>query len=122
MTMTNQQIITHCLSKTGAKHEYKMVWEADVLTVGGKMFAFSGGDKAGERIINLKNSPAENEIMREKYEDWVTAGYYSNKDHWNSWYWARENFDFELLREQIDISYALVAKSLPKSVQKELGL
>ena len=114
MKITLKEIINYCVGKMEVEHEYKTDWEADVFKVDGKMFGFVGGDKAGEAIINLKNDPRENFDLREKYKAWVTPGYYSNKDHWNSWYWQREAADWKLLCEQIDISYDLIVANLSK--------
>ena len=105
--MTLQQILTYAQSKPAAEHEYKTEWEADILKIKGKMFAFLGGDKENNRILNLKNDPQTNIELREKYPDLVKAGYYSNKTHWNSWYYDKT--DEKILKSQIDRSYELVA-------------
>ena len=118
MKITLPEIITYCTVKQGAAHEYKTAWEADVFTVGGKMFGFVGADKSGAAIINLKNEPHENLDLRAEFDDWVTPGYYSNKDHWNSWYWQKPGANWQLLKQQIDCSYELILASLSKKQQQ----
>ncbi|MDR2636088.1 MAG: MmcQ/YjbR family DNA-binding protein [Campylobacteraceae bacterium] len=106
--MTLKQLLDYSKSKDGAEYEYKEAWQADVVKVKGKMFAFAGKDKNGNNIITLKNDPTANLELRAAFSDFVTAGYYSNKKHWNSWCYDKETLKFELLKEQIDISYELV--------------
>ncbi|MDR1114057.1 MAG: MmcQ/YjbR family DNA-binding protein [Candidatus Margulisbacteria bacterium] len=107
--MMLKQLLDYARAKDGVEYEYKESWQADVVKVKGKMFAFAGQDKAGNNIINLKNDPAVNLELRAAFPDFVTAGYYSNKEHWNSWYYAKKGLKMGLLKEQIDRSYELVA-------------
>jgi predicted DNA-binding protein (MmcQ/YjbR family) len=107
--ITIQEILDYAKSKNGAEYEYKEAWQADVIKVKGKMFAFAGKNKAGNNIVNLKNDPSANQELREAFPDFVAPGYYSNKDHWNSWYYDKKGLDISLLKEQIDDSYELVA-------------
>ncbi|GHV03486.1 hypothetical protein AGMMS50229_02770 [Campylobacterota bacterium] len=112
--MDTLEIIEYATSKPNAMREYKPAWQAEVIKVGDKMFAFMSRNKEGEKIVNLKNDPETNASLREQYPEFVEAGYYSNKEHWNSWYYDQPNFDNELLKEQIDRSYELVAKNITK--------
>jgi len=108
----------YCVSKKGAAKELKEEWGAIRYTVGGKMFAMQGNDGTGRPIITLKLVPAEGLLLRGQYED-ITAGYYMNKDHWNSLY-LDGSVPEDVLRDMIDKSYAILFDSLPKKVQSEI--
>lgn len=108
----------YCMSKRGAVKEYKEEWRATLYTVGGKMFALQGTDKAGKPIITLKLPPIDGALLRDQYQD-IIAGYYMNKDHWNSVYLEGSVPD-EVVRSMIDKSYALLFASLTKRWQKEI--
>jgi len=108
----------YCLSKTGAVKEYKAEWDVDRYLVGGKCFAFTGGNNKGQSIITLKLEPSKGDFFRQMYED-VEPGYYSNKLHYNSINLAGSVPD-DVLRDMIDESYELIFGSLTKKLQKDI--
>lgn len=109
----------YCLTHKGAQRDYKVEWEATRYMIGGKMFAMDGGDKAGRPIFTVKLEPLFSDLLRRQYPDVVVPGYYMNKDHWSSMYYAGEVPE-ETVREMIDQAYGLVLASLPKKTQKAL--
>jgi len=108
----------YCMSKQNATKEYKEDWKATKYLVGGKMFALEGNDNTGRPVISLKLLPEEGSFLRDRYED-IIAGYYMNKDHWNSVYLDGSVPD-DIVRNMIDKSYSLLFLSLTKKAQKEI--
>jgi predicted DNA-binding protein (MmcQ/YjbR family) len=111
-------IDSYCLAKTGVIKDYQDEWQAHRYLIGGKMFAMQGNDKVGKAIITLKLEPAFGLSLRQEYSD-IVAGYYMNKEHWNSLY-LEGNVPSEVVKIMIDESYQLVLKTLTKKLQKEL--
>ncbi len=109
---------SYCLSKPGARKEYKSEWGVFRYMVFDKMFLMDGGDKDGLPIITLKLDPIFGDEMRKQYQD-IFPGYYMNKVHWNSIKRGGKIPD-ELLKSFIDESYRLIVESLPKKKQIEL--
>jgi predicted DNA-binding protein (MmcQ/YjbR family) len=107
----------YCLSKKGVTEELPFGPETLVYKVMGKMFALTGLDSE-IFSFNLKNTPEKNQELRAEYEA-IIPGYHMNKQHWNTIY-ANHSIKDALLRELIDESYDLVAKSLTKKIQEEL--
>jgi Uncharacterized protein conserved in bacteria len=108
----------YCMSKKSATKEYKEEWQATKYMIGGKIFAMQGDDNTNRPIITLKLLPAEGSSLRKQYED-IVAGYYMNKEHWNSVYLDGSVPD-EIVRDMIDKSYAILFASLTKKMQKEI--
>jgi len=108
----------YCLSKRGAKEDFKPEWDATRYSIGGKMFGLQGGDKQKKAIITLKCEPSFGLSVREQYKD-IIPGYYMNKEHWNSVYLDGDVPD-EVLKQMIDMSYELVFSSLSKKLQREI--
>ena len=108
----------YATSKKGTYKEYKQEWEVDRYMLRDKMFIMHGGDKEGKRIITLKLDPAEGQFLRKQYKD-IVAGYYMNKDHWNSVYEEGDVPD-EVLRDMVDKSYELILGGFSKKAQKEI--
>jgi len=108
----------YCMSKQNATKEYKEDWKATKYLVGGKMFALEGNDNTGRPVISLKLLPEEGSFLRDRYED-IIAGYFMNKDHWNSVYLDGSVPD-DVVRNMIDKSYSLLFLSLTKKAQKEI--
>lgn len=108
----------YCLSKSGAVEDFKIEWDATRYLIGGKIFAMQGGDKDKKAIITLKCEPLFGQHLREEYKD-IVAGYYMNKQHWNSVYLDGEVPD-DILKQMIDMSYELVLNSLSKKMQKDI--
>jgi predicted DNA-binding protein (MmcQ/YjbR family) len=102
----------YCLKKPGAAEGTPFGPDVVVFKVGGKMFALASLDEVPARA-NLKCDPDLALELRDRYEQ-VRPGYHMNKKHWNTVEIERGIPDGEL-RQMIDHSYDLVAKSLPKS-------
>lgn len=89
-----------------------------VYKVGGKMFAlYSDHDDKG-LSVNLKNTPENNFILRDMYEE-IVEGYHMNKTHWNTIY-LNNSLEEATIVKLIEDSYHLVFKSLTKKVKLEL--
>jgi predicted DNA-binding protein (MmcQ/YjbR family) len=108
----------YCLSKQGVDKDFKIEWNAIRYLIGGKIFAMQGGDKDKKAIITLKCEPPFGQFLREQYQH-IVAGYYMNKEHWNSVY-LDGNVPDDILKQMIDMSYDLVLNSLSKKMQKEI--
>ena len=117
--MLKRKVLAHAKNEPHAAHEYKDAWEADVLTVGKKMFAMIGAYKDGRPIVTLKSDPEKALALREAYEGIVIPGYYSNKNHWNSIFLDAE-FEETLLFGLIDDSYTLVFDGLTRKEREGL--
>ncbi len=108
----NEWIDGYCLLKKGALKEFKTEWEATLYRIGGKMFALAGENKEKKAIITLKCEPMTAQLLRSQYAD-IVAGYYMNKEHWNSVF-LNGSVPEGILKQMIDMSYDLVLKSLTK--------
>ena len=119
MTALKEKVLAHCKEKSHAQDEYKDAWQADVLTVGKKMFAMVGTYKDGRPIVTLKSDPEKALMLREAYEEIVIPGYYSNKKHWNSIFLDAE-IEEALILGLIDDSYSLVFDGLTRKEREGL--
>ncbi len=110
------------LNKPGVERDFKSEWNWHRYLIGGKMYAaVCVDDTTGEEtLLTLKLEPLEGELLRKQYED-IIPGYYMNKTHWNS-VRLSGNVPDDVVRHMIVESYRLIAKSLPKKIQKELNL
>jgi len=95
--------------------DYPFGPEAAVYKVEGKVFAI-----AVEGRINLKCDPVRAEELRSVFSE-ITPGYHMNKKHWNTLDLTGKLPDSEIFN-QIDHSYELIVKSLPKTVKQRLRL
>ncbi len=111
-------IDAYCLAKNGVEKDYKAEWQATRYMIKGKMFAMQGGYKEGKPIITVKLEPEFGTLLRNQYKD-ITAGYYMNKEHWNSLYLDGEVPD-DVLRDMLDQAHRLVLSGFSKKVQKEI--
>jgi predicted DNA-binding protein (MmcQ/YjbR family) len=111
-------IQAYCLSKKGAKEDYKVEWDAIRYTVEDKMFAMVGNDAEGAPIISVKLNPEYGCELRERFTD-IVPGYYLNKTHWNSMY-LNGNVPEKILKKMLDQSYELVFDSLSKKAQQHI--
>jgi len=116
--MKYEWIDEYCLSKVGSEKDFKIEWNATRYLIVDKIFAMQGGDKYKKSIITLKCDPSFGQSLREEYPH-IVAGYYMNKEHWNSVYLDGDVPD-DVLKQMIDMSYELVFKSLSKKVQKQI--
>jgi predicted DNA-binding protein (MmcQ/YjbR family) len=105
----------YCLSKSHATESTPFGPDVLVFKVGGKLFALATLDEVPTRV-NLKCDPDLALELRDRYEQ-VTPGYHMNKKHWNT-VEIEGNIPDPELRNMIDHSYDLVARSLPKSRAK----
>jgi predicted DNA-binding protein (MmcQ/YjbR family) len=105
-------VIAHFLSKPGAEETTPFGPDILVYKVGGKMFALTAPDDF-PASINLKCDPERSIELRETWTA-ITPGYHMNKKHWNTLI-LDGSVPTLLIRELIDHSYELVAKSLPKN-------
>ena len=112
-------ISEYCLNKPYAQTEYKPSWDAQVYTVGGKIFAYTGHDGQKKPILNLKLEPVKGLSLRHTYQNKIVAGYHTNKEHWNTLYLESDVPD-DTVESMIDESYMLILHSLSKKKQKEL--
>lgn len=116
--MTRQELVDYFLSFPFAKETYPFDEVTAVFKVGGKMFSLMSVKESDRLSINLKNTPDQNILMRQIYED-VIPGYHMNKDHWNTVYCDRE-LPQNTIFKMIDDSYDIVYRSLTKKVKAEL--
>lgn len=107
-------------AKKGVEENYVNDWQAYNYKVGGKMIAIIGQDKTEQPIISLKGDVGKSEQLRQEYED-IIPGYYLNKQHWNSIYYANNRVPVELIKQLIDQSYDLVLQSLTKKKRQEIN-
>lgn len=116
----------HLMSKPGAEQDFKEEWQWQRYLVRGKMFAAVCTPDTkyqphnGRTMVILKCDPLLAEAFRAEYPD-VVPGFYSNKRNWNSVY-LDGMVPEPVLRDMCDMSYRLVAGSLTKAVQRELGI
>lgn len=116
--MTRKEVLKYLLNKPHAIEDYPFDFETPVFKVGGKMFALMSTHEKERISINLKNTPEDNILLRQMYEE-IIPGYHQNKDHWITVYLDRTLED-RLIKRLIDDSYNLVYKSLTKKVKAEL--
>ncbi len=109
----------YCLSKKGAKKDFKEEWNVIRYLIGDKMFAMHGEDKEKKAIITLKCDPYFGQELRGQFPD-IVPGYYMNKEHWNSLD-LNGNVPDDVLKQMIDMSYDLVLNSLTKKKIKEIS-
>ena len=102
----------YCLQKSGATEGTPFGETVLVFKIGCKIFALASLDEIPVRV-NLKCDPDLALDLRDRYEQ-VRPGYHMNKKHWNT-VEIQGGIPESELRQMIDHSYDLVAKSLPKS-------
>lgn len=116
--MTRSEVFEYLLSKPFAKETYPFDDVTAVFKVGGKMFALISEHEAERLSINLKNTPDENILMRQIYED-VIPGYHMNKTHWNTVY-CDNKLERSVIMKMIDDSYNIVYSKLTKKLKAQL--
>ncbi|MGX5173866.1 MmcQ/YjbR family DNA-binding protein [Aliikangiella sp. IMCC44653] len=115
--MTESELLSYCRSKLAVTEGYPFGEGILVFKVANKMFAIVS--QADDPIrVNLKCDPAEALALRDVFES-VIPGYHMNKVHWNTVITQGDVPDGELKR-QIDNSYQLIVKSLPKKIQQTI--
>ncbi|GKU25053.1 MmcQ/YjbR family DNA-binding protein [Clostridium folliculivorans] len=116
--MNYEWLDEYCLSKQGAKKDFKEEWNATRYFIGEKIFLMVGGDKYNKAIITIKCEPFFGQMLRDEYEH-IIPGYHMNKLHWNSVYFDGDVPD-NVVKQMIDMSYRIVLNSLSKKLQKEI--
>jgi predicted DNA-binding protein (MmcQ/YjbR family) len=116
--MNIEEFREFCLSKKGVTESLPFDETTLVFKVIGKMFALT--DTEDDFNINLKCDPEKAIELRENYSS-VQSGYHMSKKHWNTVYIDGSVSD-TILKEWINDSYLLVAKSLPKRDMLKLGI
>lgn len=99
--------------------DYPFGADIHVYKVEGKVFAIYFKDDKRE-IINLKCDPAHAQELRAVFTE-VTPGYHMNKKHWNTLDLTGDLPAGEIQR-QIDHSYDLIVKKLPKATKQRLRI
>lgn len=95
--------------------DYPFGSEAAVYRIEGKIFAI-----AAEGSINLKCDPIHAQELRTVFSE-VKPGYHMNKKHWNTLDLTGALPKSEIHR-QIDHSYDLIVKKLPKATRQRLRI
>lgn len=108
--MNHDEIAAYALDKPGAVADEP--WEGDrVAKVGGKIFAFLGGEGVGLKCGRDADEAAE---LRDRYPDTVTASPYIGRFGWNV-VALDGTVPADELRELVDESYDAIVAKLPKS-------
>ena len=106
-------VAAYCLEKLGAEETYPFGVETTVMKVHGKVFALMNAED-NPPSINLKCDPTRSVLLRQEHPE-ITPGYHMNKVHWNTLNLTGKLPD-ALVTELIDLSYDLVAKTVPKKL------
>ena len=78
--MTHEELVAYCLAKPGAVPDQP--WSDDqVAKVGGKIFAFLGGNSLGVKCGRDADEAAE---LRHRYPDHATVMAYIGRHGWNT--------------------------------------
>src|SRR6185503_17320731 len=105
-------VVAYCLAKPGAVADTP--WEEDLVAkVGGKIFAFLGGNGVGLKCGRDADEAAE---LRQRFPDTATVMPYIGRYGWNSIALDGAIADDEL-RELIDASCDAVVARLPKRLR-----
>ncbi len=107
--MTRDELLDYCLAKPGAFRDEP--WEGDVVAkVGGKIFAFLGGDAVGVKCG--PNRDVADEWLK-RYPDDASVMAYIGRSGWNTLKVGGAIPDEEI-RDAIDASYDTVVSKLPR--------
>ena len=109
--VNQDELVAYCLAKPGAQPD--MPWEGDLVAkVGGKIFAFLGGEGVG---LKCGRDADEAEELRLRYPESVTASAYIGRFGWNSI--QLDGIPDDELAELVDASYDAVVAKLPKRLR-----
>lgn len=117
--MTAEEIRDYCLAKKAVEEDFPFDETTLVFRVGAKIFLLLALD-AQPLQFNIKSDPDVAMELREKYSA-VLPGYHMSKKHWNTVI-CDGSIPKRLIFQWIDDSYAIVSKSLPKTLKNKLGL
>ena len=110
--MRHADVVAYCLAKPGAVPD--MPWEEDLVAkVGGKIFAFLGGNAVGLKCGRDADEAAE---LRQRFPATATVMPYIGRYGWNSIV-LDGAIDDDELRELVDASYEAVVARLPKRLR-----
>ncbi len=109
----------YLLSKKGVTKDFKKEWGWTRFMVGGKNFANFCGEDTDTPLFTVKCDPELNIELRQSYED-IIAGYYCNKEHWNSVKSPYKVPD-EVIKLMCDRGYSLVFNSLTKKMKQKIN-
>ena len=115
--MNIEEIRNYCIAKPAVTEGFPFNDTALIFKVIGKMFALLDLSE-DSRGITLKCDPELAIELREQHPE-VTPAWHFNKQHWNGVN-LKGSISNSQLKEWIDHSYAIVAKSLPKSKRETL--
>jgi predicted DNA-binding protein (MmcQ/YjbR family) len=114
--VTHEELVAYCMAKPGAVPDEP--WEGDLVAkVGGKIFAFLGGDGLGVKCGRDADEAAE---LRHRYPEHVTVMAYIGRHGWNS-VRVDGTIPDEELRELVDDSYDAIVAKLPKRLRPQTG-
>lgn len=117
--MNIEELKAYLLGKTGTSEEVPFgpgIW---VYKVRGKVFALVPWD-ANPPSVSLKCDPVRAMELRAIYPA-ITAGYHLNKRHWNTLV-LDGSIPLAEVQWQIDHSYQLVVKGLPRALRATLDI
>jgi predicted DNA-binding protein (MmcQ/YjbR family) len=108
------ELVAYCLAKPGATPDEP--WEGDLVAkVGGKIFAFLGGDGLGVKCGRDADEAVE---LRLRFPEAVSVMAYIGRHGWNSIRLdAAPGPDDDELRELVDASYDAVVAKLPRRLR-----
>ncbi|MCW2722778.1 MAG: hypothetical protein QOG20_245 [Pseudonocardiales bacterium] len=110
--MNHDELAAYCLAKPGAQPDTP--WENDLVAkVGGKIFAFLGGEGVGLKCGRDADEAGE---LRLRYPEAVTPSAYIGRFGWNRVLLDGTVPDDEL-EELVDGSYDAVVAKLPKRLR-----
>jgi predicted DNA-binding protein (MmcQ/YjbR family) len=116
--MDLETIRKYCLEKKNARESFPFGETTLVFKVSGKMFLLMGLDNRPLQF-NVKCDPELAVELRESYSSVIPA-FHMNKTHWNTVI-VNGQLNAKQIRDMIDVSYALVVKSLPLKERKKLS-
>ncbi|HEU4727495.1 MAG TPA: MmcQ/YjbR family DNA-binding protein [Kofleriaceae bacterium] len=111
------EIAAYCGSKPGTSATRPFGPEPLVFKVARKMFALLGR-RGGQAAVSLKCDPDRALLLRASFAA-ITPGYHLNKEHWNTLA-LDGSLPAQLVEEQIDHSYELVARTLRRADRERL--
>ena len=103
--------IETAINLVAAEHSQPFGFGVDVYKVSDKIFMMAMTYQ-NEKIITLKCSPQDSEMLRDIYPS-IRPGYHMNKKHWITIYPGKE-ITRELVQDLVIASYELVISKLPK--------
>ena len=115
--MDLEYIRKFCLDKKSVTESFPFGNTALVFKVAGKIFLILSIDSRPLQF-NVKCDPEKAILLREEFSSVIPA-FHMNKKHWNTLVLDGQ-VPVKQIREMIDESYALVAKSLPLQERKKI--